>query len=110
MRALEASVRGNIWPFVALAVALLMIHWLPTDWIPSYYGPGLFTLYMALPFFVSLGAGLGLWMRLSRSGLPQPYIWRVRFQTIAFHLALLLLIFVIVLDAYLNISRVPAQP
>lgn len=108
-RALEASARGNIWPFVSLAAAVTAIHWTSTEWIPRYYRTGLFAFYMALPFFFSLGAAVGLWIRLSRGGLPPGYLRSVRARAVVFHLALLLSVSAIVYDVYLNLDRRDSQ-
>ena len=100
-RALEVERRGNVWPFVSLAFAVAVFRWMPPAWLPAYFVPGFFAVWVAAPFFISLGAGIGHSMRASRHGLPRPYVRSVRFQTIAFHLTLLLLISAVSYDGYL---------
>lgn len=99
-RAMELSVRGNVWPFVSLAAAFAILRWLPSGWIPGFYRPGLFALFLAIPFFVSLGAALGNSIRMSRARLPRLYQRRVHVQAIAFHVAVLVLVGIFVYEVY----------
>ena len=99
-RALDLSLRGHAWPFVSLAVAVAITVWMPGGWVPAAFWPGYVGLCFAVPFFVSVGAGLGHSLRLSRAGLPHAYRRSVRFQAIAFHVALLVLVGAIIYSVH----------
>ena len=104
-RAMDASSRGHVWPFVCTAAAVAAVSWLPTESIPDYFRPGIFATCVMLPFLISVGAGIGTWIRLSRAGLPRPYLHSIRLQAIAFHVALLVLICAVIYYSYVSYVR-----
>jgi hypothetical protein len=96
--AMDASSKGNIWFLVCLAVVLVIPWPLATVHIPVHYRFGVLAIFLIALFLLSLAAAGSDLLRLSRLGLPTPYVRSVVFGAILFQIGLLLLTYALIYD------------
>ncbi len=104
-RVMDASSTGNIWPLACLAVGFGIFSWVLPGRIPRPYVFGFLAAFLLTLLLVSAGAAAGKVIRLSRVGLPQPYVRSTAYAAILFFVALLLLICAVIYDLSAYVSR-----
>ena len=104
-RVMDASSTGNIWPLACLAVGLAIFSWVLPGRFPLPYVFGFLAAFLLTLLLVCAGATAGKVIRLSRAGLPQPYVRSTAYAAVLFFVALLLLISAVIYDLSTYVSR-----
>ena len=104
-RVMDASSTGNVWPLACLAAGFGIFSWVLPGRIPLPYVFGFLAAFLLTLLLVSAGATAGKVIRLSRAGLPQPYVRSTAYAAILFFVALLVLISAVFYDLSAYVSR-----
>ena len=104
-RVLEATSAGNIWYLVCLAIAIVIPWRFAPSSVTAYLRPGVFVAILATLACFPLGAALIRLLRLSRLGLPQPYVVRTGLSTLFFYVGLLFLLYTAAFEFAFSLPR-----